>query len=46
MLLAFMNPSGPTRELKQFAAFLSDIVFHPVLRSVKQRASCVLMGSR
>lgn len=44
MLLAFINPSGPIREL--LAVFSGNIVFIPVSASVRQRASCVLMGSR
>jgi len=45
VLLAFINPSGPTRELKQLAVFLSNIVLI-LVPGVKQRASCLLIGSR
>lgn len=42
MLLAFINPSGPTRELKQLAVIRGNIAFILVRGSVKQRASCML----
>lgn len=40
MLLAFINPSGPTREPQELAVLLNNIALILVQRSIKERALC------